>query len=144
MQVSVGTSPVSRNGENLGCVALAERRSHVIVNAGGSSDPLQNIREAAVLAHRASTAASPLRFFGRVVITLLRPRLDFPLELLADGIGLSGLFIIGRNPLIEVNIAVRAPFTAFANVSFSSYWFRHGAYSFLSYSLYSTYVHVKK
>jgi len=78
--VSAGTDPVSRNGENLGCVALAERRSQVIVNAGGCSDPLQNIREAAVLAYRASTAASPLCFFGRVVITSCVPDLIFPLS----------------------------------------------------------------
>ena len=142
--VSAGTDPVSRNGENLGCVALAERRSQVIVNAGGCSDPLQNIREAAVLAHRASHDSLTFVFLRTCGDYLLCSRLDFPLELLADSIGLSCLFIIGSNPLIEVNVAVRAPFTPLANMSFSRYWFRHGVCSFLSCMSYNTYVHVKK
>ena len=71
-------------------------------------------------------------FFRACVDHLLCPRLDFPLELLTDGIGLSGLFIISRNPLVDVNIAIRALFTPLANVSFSRYWLRYGVYSFLT------------
>ncbi len=48
------------------------------------------------------------------------------------------------HPAAASNIAVREPFTTFANVSFSSYWFRHGVCSYLSCFPYNTYVHAKK
>ncbi len=61
-------------------------------------------------------------FFRTSRLNFLRSRLDFSLELLTDRVGLSGLFVVGRNPFIDVNIAIRTLFTPFADVSFSCYW----------------------
>lgn len=76
-----------------------------------------SISERPLPAHHASHNLLTFAFLHTCDDDLLSPRLHFPLELLADSIGLFGLFSRGRNPLIEVNIAIRAPFTPLANVS---------------------------
>ena len=57
---------------------------------------------------RIGNAFFALAFFRTSRHNFLRSRLDFSLELLTDRIGLSGLFVVGRNPFIDVNIAIRA------------------------------------